>query len=76
MAPGRPPDTRSRRRGGCLSGGIEPLSTALWGDRAKRSVNWEVATALSLLEAGAELLVLRHPETIARMRRIVDEWFK
>ena len=28
---------------------------ALWGDRATRGVHWEVATALPLLEAGADV---------------------
>lgn len=54
---------------------VDAGSTALWGDRAKRGVHWEVATALPLLEAGADLLVLRHPDALAEMRRIVDAWF-
>jgi CO dehydrogenase/acetyl-CoA synthase delta subunit len=38
-------------------------------------VHWEVATALALIEAGAEVLVLRHPESLARLRKQVDCWF-
>jgi acetyl-CoA decarbonylase/synthase complex subunit delta len=38
-------------------------------------INWEVATALALIEAGAEVLVLRHPETLARLRKLLDSWF-
>jgi acetyl-CoA decarbonylase/synthase complex subunit delta len=38
-------------------------------------VHWEVATALTLIEAGAEVLVLRHPESLARLRKQVDCWF-
>ena len=38
-------------------------------------VHWEVATALALIEAGAEVLVLRHPESLARLRQQVDCWF-
>jgi CO dehydrogenase/acetyl-CoA synthase delta subunit len=38
-------------------------------------VHWEVATALTLIEAGAEVLVLRHPEALARLRKQVDCWF-
>ncbi len=34
----------------------------LWGDLAKRTANWELATAISLLEAGADVLVMYHPE--------------
>ena len=55
---------------------LDGAPTALWGDRAKRGVNWEIATALALLEAGAELLVLRHPETLAEIRRQVGAWFE
>ena len=47
----------------------------LWGDERKRGVHWEVATALALIEAGAEVLVLRHPESLARMRKQLDCWF-
>lgn len=46
-----------------------------WGDERRRGVQWEVATALSLVEAGAEVLVLRHPEALARVRRQLDSWF-
>ena len=38
-------------------------------------VHWEVATALALIEAGAEVLVLRHPESLARLRKQIDCWF-
>jgi acetyl-CoA decarbonylase/synthase, CODH/ACS complex subunit delta len=46
-----------------------------WGDENERGINWEVATALPLLLAGADILVLRHPEALARLRRQVDAWF-
>lgn len=51
------------------------VPAALWGDRTRRGVHWEIATALPLLEAGADLLVLRHPDALAEMRRHVDVWF-
>ena len=47
----------------------------LWGDERTRGINWEVATALPLVEAGAEIVVLRHPEALARLRRQLDGWF-
>ena len=47
----------------------------LWGDERERGVNWELATALPLVEAGAEVIVLRHPQTLARLRRLLDGWF-
>jgi len=47
----------------------------LWGDERQRGVSWEVATALPLVLAGAEVLVLRHPRALARLRRQLDSWF-
>jgi acetyl-CoA decarbonylase/synthase complex subunit delta len=47
----------------------------LWGDQRERGIHWEVATAMALLEAGAEVLVLRHPEALARIRKQLDSWF-
>jgi len=44
-----------------------------WGDFAARAVNWEVATAATLLQAGADIVVLRHPATIDRVKRAIDE---
>ncbi len=46
-----------------------------WGEEGPRGVNWEVATALPLLLAGADLLVMRHPQALARVRRQIDCWF-
>jgi acetyl-CoA decarbonylase/synthase, CODH/ACS complex subunit delta len=46
-----------------------------WGDEAARGLHWEIATALSLLLAGAEVLVLRHPEALRRLRQQIDVWF-
>jgi acetyl-CoA decarbonylase/synthase complex subunit delta len=54
-----------------VPGGKEPL----WGDERPRGVHWELATALALIAAGAEVLVLRHPETLARLRKQMDGWF-
>jgi acetyl-CoA decarbonylase/synthase complex subunit delta len=47
----------------------------LWGNQPERAIHWEVATAMALIEAGAEVLVLRHPEALARIRKQLDSWF-
>jgi acetyl-CoA decarbonylase/synthase complex subunit delta len=47
----------------------------VWGSEVERGINWEVATALPLLLAGADVVVLRHPEALLRVRRQVDAWF-
>ncbi len=47
----------------------------LWGPEAERGINWEVATALPLLLAGADIVVLRHPEALKRVRQQIAAWF-
>lgn len=39
-----------------------------WGDWRRRAVHWEALTASALLHAGADLVVLRHPESLARLK--------
>ncbi|MFC1833904.1 acetyl-CoA decarbonylase/synthase complex subunit delta [Thermodesulfobacteriota bacterium] len=43
------------------------------GDAAIRGVNLEVITALSSLQAGSDLLVLRHPKTVAHLRKYLSD---
>ncbi len=43
-----------------------------WGDWKERAINWEVVTAGSLLESGADIVVLRHPESVKRVRAMID----
>ncbi len=42
-----------------------------WGELAKRAVLWEAQTAMALIMAGADLVVLNHPEALAALRRNV-----
>jgi len=46
---------------------------AAWGDWLKRAINWEVLTAVSLLESGADILVLRHPESVRQVKAAIEE---
>jgi acetyl-CoA decarbonylase/synthase complex subunit delta len=43
-----------------------------WGDWAERAVNWETLTASTLIESGADILVMRHPESVKRVRAMID----
>ncbi|MFH1824700.1 MAG: acetyl-CoA decarbonylase/synthase complex subunit delta [Candidatus Firestonebacteria bacterium] len=43
-----------------------------WGDENKRGPGWEMATCTSLLLAGANLLVVRHPETMEVIKRNIE----
>ncbi len=44
-----------------------------WGDPERRGIMWETLTAVSLLLAGADILVLRHPETIRMVKQLIDD---
>jgi len=42
---------------------------AVWGPAAERGPAWETVTATDLLQAGADLLLLRHPKTMEAVRK-------
>ncbi len=44
-----------------------------WGDWKRRAINWETLTASSLVHAGADMVVLRHPESLARVKAMVGK---
>jgi acetyl-CoA decarbonylase/synthase complex subunit delta len=43
-----------------------------WGDWEKRALEWEAVTATALVHSGADIIVLRHPETLKRIRSVVN----
>ncbi len=46
---------------------------ASWGDWLRRAINWETLTAVALLESGADIVVLRHPDSVKQVRVAIDE---
>ncbi len=42
-----------------------------WGDFSVRSVLWETITATTLIQAGADVVVLRHPRSVAAVKRAI-----
>lgn len=44
----------------------------MWGDWEKRALEWEAITSIALVHSGADLLVLRHPETLKRVSSVLD----
>ena len=44
-----------------------------WGDWSARAINWETITAMALVESGADIVVLRHPESVKRVKEAIDE---
>jgi acetyl-CoA decarbonylase/synthase complex subunit delta len=44
-----------------------------WGDWLERSINWETLTAMTLIEAGADIVVLRHAESVRRIKLAIAD---
>jgi acetyl-CoA decarbonylase/synthase complex subunit delta len=44
-----------------------------WGGEIKRGEFWETVTAISYLQAGADLLVMNHPDSIKRVKEIIND---
>jgi len=44
-----------------------------WGDWNVRAIHWETLTAMSLVESGADVVVLRHPDSVRRVREAINE---
>jgi acetyl-CoA decarbonylase/synthase complex subunit delta len=45
---------------------------AAWGDWAERAINWETLTASTLIESGADIVVLRHPESVKWVKGMIS----
>ncbi|MBN1966307.1 MAG: acetyl-CoA decarbonylase/synthase complex subunit delta, partial [Anaerolineae bacterium] len=46
---------------------------AAWGDWQARAITWETLTAVALVESGADIIVLRHRESMKRVRAAIDD---
>ncbi len=44
-----------------------------WGEWKARAINWETLTAMALVETGADIVVLRHPESLQRVKGAIGE---
>ncbi len=44
-----------------------------WGDWYKRAVMWEATTAISLLNAGADIITLRHPDNVPIVKSAIEK---
>ncbi|MCL4488124.1 MAG: acetyl-CoA decarbonylase/synthase complex subunit delta [Chloroflexi bacterium] len=47
-----------------------------WGDWEERGILWETVTASALIESGANVLVMRHPEAIKRVQEMITALMK
>jgi len=44
-----------------------------WGNQGERGILWEAMTATALLQGGIHILVMRHPEAVALVRKNIEE---
>lgn len=47
-----------------------------WGDLAKRGPLWEATTAICMLQAGADILVMRHPDAVKGVKDTINQLMK
>ncbi len=47
-----------------------------WGDWGERAIHWETLTAVMLLETGADIVVLRHPESVRRVQAAINDFMR
>ena len=47
-----------------------------WGNARTRAIQWETTTAMAVLQAGADILTLRHPQSIQIIKAELDELMK
>jgi acetyl-CoA decarbonylase/synthase complex subunit delta len=43
-----------------------------WGGQSERGIIWETITATSLIQAGADLLVMRHPKAAEKVNKYIE----
>ena len=44
-----------------------------WGEEKERGIIWEIITAAALIQAGADILVMRHPLAIEKIQGYIDK---
>lgn len=52
---------------------ISEAEEPTFGDVKTRGVLWETVTATDLLAAGADVLILRHPESVRVLKKMIDD---
>ena len=58
-----------RQKESKASEGVPPS----WGAHEERAIIWEEVTAAMLFHAGADIVVLRHPKTVALVKATIDK---
>jgi acetyl-CoA decarbonylase/synthase complex subunit delta len=47
-----------------------------WGAAEDRGPMWEAATAICLLQAGADIIRMRHPRAVATVKKFIRQVWK
>ena len=47
-----------------------------WGDENTRGLFWEIATATALLQAGSDIMVMRHPAAMTAIKNVINKLVK
>lgn len=47
-----------------------------WGQEPERGIIWEALTATALIQAGADILVMRHPAAVEKVNKYIDDLMK
>ena len=47
-----------------------------WGDWQERGIAWETLTTTTLIHSGADIVVLRHPESVRRVKKTINELWR
>lgn len=45
----------------------------MWGNETDRGIIWEIVTSIALLQAGADILVMRHPKAVEKVNKYIKE---
>lgn len=45
-----------------------------WGDQKKRGILWETLTAIAVMLAGADVLIMRHPESVRLIKQTISDF--
>lgn len=47
-----------------------------WGNWEERAITWETLTATALIHSGADIVALRHPESVRRVKDLINQLWK
>ncbi|MFC1593740.1 CO dehydrogenase/acetyl-CoA synthase subunit delta [Candidatus Omnitrophota bacterium] len=47
-----------------------------WGNEQERGPAWEIITATTVLQAGADLLIMRHPKAVKEVKKLIQNLMK